>query len=349
MKSTTILAIVFALTGSMASPGPEDSYNVPRTEFDFPDLQGVWNFSSNTLMERPERFGNQEFLEAEQLEQERKRIAEFHAAAEARAARLVVNPSAPRPGDSVGSRNDFWNEGAGIGKNSRTSLIVYPENGRFPAPAQGAERQFDNLSRDMPGTRPVRTLVGGIGKDGPEDRGLAERCIAGVNSGPPFTPSLYNNNLQLVQGRDTVVILMEMVHDARIVSIVDKPDLPDNIRLWSGDSRGWYENNDTLIVVTKNFNGLRQPINYSGVGSNYDTVLTERFTRTGYNSMEYQFTVSAPSAFSGKVSAIIPLTKVAGRIYEYACHEGNYSMTNLLRGARIAEQKVTGSEQHIIQ
>lgn len=344
MKTRAILVLAFAFGGGMVSTGLDDSYDVPKTEFDFPDLQGVWNFSSNTFMERPERFGNQEFLTPEQLEDERNRIAESHAAADARAAQLVLNPRAPRAGNSVGSRNDFWNEGAGIGENRRTSLIIYPENGHFPVAVPGAEKQFDNLSRDMPGTRPVRTLVGGIGKDGPEDRGLAERCIAGVNSGPPFTPSLYNNNLQLVQGRDTVIILMEMVHDARIVSIGDKPDLPDSIRLWSGDSRGWYENDDTLVVVTKSFNGLRQPVNYSSVGSNYDTVLTERFTRTGYDSMEYRFSVTAPSAFTDKVSAIIPLTKVAGRIYEYACHEGNYSMTNLLRGARIAEREATEIE-----
>jgi hypothetical protein len=208
---------------------------------------------------------------------------------------------------------------------------------------EGVPLQFDTLGDDTPGTRPVRTLVGGIAKDGPEDRGLSERCIVGFNSGPPFTPSLYNNNVQIIQGRDTAVILTEMIHDARIVPLRAKPELSDEIRLWSGDSRGWYEG-DTLVVETKNFNGLRQSLNYTFKGSNEETVLTERFSRSSYGSMDYEFTIDDPGTYTDKITAIVPLTKVAGQLYEYACHEGNYGMQNLLRGKRFEDRQESEAE-----
>ena len=129
-----------------------------------------------------------------------------------------------------------------------------------------------------------------------------------------------------------------MIHDARIVPIGDKPALDDNIRLWSGDSRGWYEG-DELVVETRNFNGLRQSLNYSFVGTNYDAVLTERFRRTSFNTMEYEFTIDDPATYTDKLTAIVPMAKVAGQIYEYACHEGNYGMVNLLRGMRVEERE----------
>ena len=312
-------------------------YEVPRTEFGQPDLQGVWNFATSIPMERPERFGTQEFLTPEEVQEELERIEAARAAADEAAAQRVVDPEAPEVTDDPGGYNDFWFEAAGIGEITRTSLIVYPENGRYPSVVEGVTRQFDTLGPDIPSTRPVRTLVGGIAKDGPEDRGLSERCIVGFNSGPPFTPSLYNNNVQIIQGRDTAVILTEMIHDARIVPIGEKPTLHDSIRLWSGDSYGWYEG-DELVVETRNFNGLKQTLNYSGVGDNYDAVLTERFRRTGYNTMEYEFTIDDPSTYTDRLTAIVPMAKVAGQIYEYACHEGNYGMINLLRGARVEER-----------
>ena len=129
-----------------------------------------------------------------------------------------------------------------------------------------------------------------------------------------------------------------MIHDARIVPIGDKPALDDNIRLWSGDSRGWYEG-DELVVETRNFNGLRQSLNYSFVGTNYDAVLTERFRRTSFNTMEYEFTIDDPATYTDKLTAIVPMAKVAGQIYEYAGHEGNYGMVNLLRGMRVEERE----------
>jgi len=202
---------------------------------------------------------------------------------------------------------------------------------------EGAKEQRGNQITDTANEqRPVYFTVGGISKDGPEDRGLSERCIVGFNSGPPFVPSLYNNNVQIVQGRNNVVIMTEMIHDARIVPLRGRSELDENIRLWSGDSRGFWDGS-TLVVETKNFNGLRQTFN--STGNNYNMVLTERFTRTASDEVVYEFTIDDPVTFTDKISAVVPMTKTSGQMYEYACHEGNYGMLNTLRGARIAERE----------
>ncbi len=331
---------ITALTSVLAQA--QDDYDVPRTEWGQPDLQGVWNFSSNTPMQRPQRYGDQEFLTQEQIQQAIDRQQASAAAADAAAAQRVVDPDAPPVTDNPGGYNDFWIEAAGIGDTVRTSHIVYPENGRVPTAVEGAQRQFGGLGPDIPGDRPVRYVVGGIAKDGPEDRGLSERCIVGFNSGPPFVPSLYNNNMQIFQSKDTAVIMTEMIHDARIVPLVEMPELDDDIRLWSGDSRGYFDGN-TLVVETRNFNGYRQT--FSSTGSNIDMVLTERFTRTAYDTVDYEFTIDDPSTFTDKITAIVPMTKVAGQIYEYACHEGNYGMVNILRGERMEEQRANEDGQ----
>jgi hypothetical protein len=333
------LSLVFSqsLLGQSAS-----NYELPRTQWGQPDLQGVWNFSSNTPMQRPERYGNQEFLTREQIEEVIARQEAAAARAEAAAAQRVVDPDAPPVSDNPGGYNDFWVESAGIGDTVRTSHIVYPEDGRLPDAVEGAPFQRGGLGPDIPGQRPVHYVVGGIDKTGPEDRGLSERCIVGFNSGPPFTPSLYNNNMQIIQNRDTAVIMTEMIHDARIVPLSDKPPLDEDIRLWSGDSRGWWEG-DSLVVETRNFNGLRQT--FASRGSNYDMVLTERFTRTAYDTVEYEFTIDDPATYTDRITAIVPMTKVAGQIYEYACHEGNYGMVNILRGARVQEREAEENGQ----
>lgn len=336
MKSSLPIIMAFSATICSFALAQDVDYEVPRTEYGHPDLQGVWNFSSSTPMQRPERFGEQEFLTQEQIQAAIARQEAQAAAADAAAARLVVNPDAPSATDNPGGYNDFWMEMANIGDTVRTSHIIYPTNGRIPPAVEGAQRQFGGLGPDIPSTRPVRFVVGGIAKDGPEDRGTSERCIVGFNSGPPFTPSLYNNNVQIFQNKDTAVIMTEMIHDARIVRLGDKPDLTDDIRLWSGDSRGWYEG-DSLVVETKNFNGLRQT--FSSTGNTMDLVLTEKFTRTAFGTVDYEFTIDDPATFTDKITAVVPMTKVAGQLYEYACHEGNYGMFNILRGRRMEERR----------
>lgn len=312
----------------------QGTYIAPRTEWGQPDLQGVWNFSSNVPMQRPERFGDREFMSDDEIAQLRAQLIARDEASD-QAVPGLENESNP------GGYNDFWVESAGITDKIRTSHIVYPVNGRLPPLVEGVEVISGGLGPDVTGARPVRFVVGGIGKDGPEDRGLSERCIVGFNAGPPFTPSLYNNNLQIIQGRDHVVIMMEMIHDARIVTIGDKPPLDESLGFWSGDSRGFWDG-DTLVVETRNFNGLTQ--SFDGFGASTDKLLIERFTRIDPYTVNYEWTIDDPATFTDKVTAIVPMTKVAGQIYEYACHEGNYGMVNILRGARVEEQLDTAAE-----
>lgn len=326
MKSAFIVAalVAFSVTLSVAQAAvaqAADDYEVPRTDWGQPDLQGVWNFSSTIPMARPRQFGDREYMTEEE--------------AAALAAMTEAGYEALN-NDGVGGYNTFWVESAGLGDNLRTSLITYPTNGQLPAMVEGTEIQIGGLGPDFRGTRPVRATVGGIGKDGPEDRGLSERCIVGFNSGPPFTPSMYNNNIQIIQNKDHVVIITEMVHDARIVPLEKSVHIDDEIRLWTGDSRGHWEG-DTLVVETRNFNDLTQ--SFSVFGSAKDKLLTEKFTRVGPYTVNYEFTVDDPSTFKDKIVARVPMGKVDGLMYEYACHEGNYGMTNILRGERMAEER----------
>jgi hypothetical protein len=316
--------LVVAITGLLSAGQAlaQDDYAPERTEWGQPDLQGVWNFSSVIPLERPAFFGNKTELTPEE-------IAAFQAQTELGLEALNQQ--------GVGGYNTFWTE-MGNGDDNRTARLMYPENGKLPETVEGVPVQVGGLGPDEPGVRPVRMVVGGIAKDGPEDRGLSERCILGFNSGPPFEPNLYNNNVQLIQSRNTAVIVTEMIHDARIVPLDDRPPLNDEIRLWTGDSRGYWDG-DTLVVETRNFNSLTQ--SFSVYGSAEDKLLIERFTRTGPYTMEYEYTVDDPSTFSDKIQVMTVMSKVDGQIYEYACHEGNYGMVNILRGERMAEERGT--------
>ena len=327
-KLTSCLAGSFI---ALASPilFAQSDYQVPRTEYDQPNLQGVWNFASHTPVQRNESLGDREYFTTEENEENRElSVSTFEARAESHF-------------DGVGGYNSFWYERAAIGYDLRTSLITYPENGRIPPAVEGAFMQRGGVSEDFPSERPVRFVVGGIAKDGPEDRGLSERCIVGFNAGPPFMPSSYNNNVQLIQHQDHVVILTEMIHDARVVPLDSNHNLTDDIRLWSGDSRGYWDG-DTLVVETKNFNGLTQSFISSPYGDSYNKSLVERFTRVSADTVEYEFTIDDPSTFSDKITAMVPMTRVDGLLYEYSCHEGNYGMANMIRGERRQELDALG-------
>lgn len=331
MKKALTLGL-FALTSSFCLLSQAaDNYTAPRTEWGQPDLQGVWNFSSNVPMQRPQRYGDREFMTDEEVEQMRARLA---------AADAASDQAVPQRDGGPGGYNDFWVESAGITDQIRTSHIVYPTNGRLPPIVEGTDVIAGGLGDDVSGERPVRFAVGGIGKDGPEDRGLSERCIVGFNAGPPFTPSLYNNNVQIFQSKNTAVILTEMIHDARMVPIGERPPLDENIGLWTGDSRGYWDG-DTLVVETRNFNGLTQ--SFSAFGTSEEKLLTERFTRVNEYTVNYEWTIDDPATFTDRITAIVPMTKVGGQLYEYACHEGNYGMGNILRGERLVERTAAES------
>ncbi|MDG2140167.1 MAG: hypothetical protein P8K27_01595 [Gammaproteobacteria bacterium] len=318
--------ITFALFFFIGFVQAQDNYSAPRTEWDKPDLRGVWNFSSVIPLQRPAFFGDKQYLTEEEI---------TALANQTEAGFEAINNI------GVGGYDTFWLEMGENGDN-RTSLIIYPENGRFPETQEGVPVQVGGLGPDEPGVRPVRMVVGGIAKDGPEDRGLSERCIIGFNSGPPFTPNLYNNNIQIFQNKNTAVIMTEMIHDARIIPIESKKSLDDDIRLWTGDSRGYWDG-DTLVVETRNFNRFTQ--SFGVFGSSEDKLLTERFTRVGLYTVEYEFTVEDPSTFQDKIVAMVPMSKVDGQLYEYACHEGNYGMVNILRGERMSERREAENSQ----
>ena len=336
MKLRLVFVVsLLALFSGIAAAQSAGAYEIPRTEHGQPNLQGVWNFSSSTPMQRSERYGTQEFLTAEQVQEQIERQARMAARADAQEAELILDPEPPPAGQTPRGYNTFWIEMGNRGDNVRTSHIVYPENGRVPEVVEGNPVIAGGLGPDVSGERPVRFIVGGIAKNGPEDRGLSERCLVGFNAGPPFLPSLYNNNMQIIQSKDSFVIITEMIHDARIVPLVEKPELSDDIRLWAGDSRGYWEG-DTLVVETNNFNGMQT--SFQSRGTNFDMVLKEKFTRVSYDQVDYEFTIDDPSTYTDKITAIVPMSKVAGQIYEYACHEGNYGMINTMRGARYEER-----------
>lgn len=313
-----LLALVLAPIFGFAA----EDYEVPRTEWGLPDLEGVWNFSSNTPMLRSAQYGNRQFLTAEEIAELEVRLA----------ARDAAGDAAIPVGGVDEAYNDFWIESAGLGGAQLTSHVIYPENGRLP-PLQEDAYVSDLTSAPE---RPVRTALGIVfATDGPEDRPLSDRCMIGFNAGPPVTPSYYNNNIQIVQNKDHVVILTEMVHDARIVPLNKSHHLSADIGQWTGDSRGYWEG-DTLIVETRNFNGLTNT--FSNTGSSEKKRLVEKFTRIANDRIDYEFTIHDPATFTDKIVGFIPIYKVAGLLYEYACHEGNRGMVNILRGARVEEQ-----------
>ena len=298
-----------------------ESFEVPLTQWGQPDLQGVWNFSSEVPMQRPEEFGERQFLNQEEID--------------AKQGRPIQQLGRRRPIRSANGveafyNDNMWAENRGDRANIRTSLMVYPVNGRLPKVQEGVQHHPGG-ERDTSGTRPVRFSVGGIGRDGPEDRGLSERCLVGFNTGPQFMPGVYNNNVQIVQHKDYVVILSEMVHDARLVRLSNHSALDAKIGMWSGDSIGYWDG-DTLVVETRNFNGLTQ--SFDGYGDSKEKLLTERFTRIADNRMNYEFTIEDSATFTDRITVILPMAKVEAQLFEYACHEGNYGMGNMLRAAR---------------
>lgn len=308
-------------------------YQPALTEYGDPDLRGVWNFSSRTPLERPERYGDIEFLRDVDNSSSSQRSS-------ARAASGSAPPRRPSSTGVIGAYNGYWNDRTVLQENARTSLIIHPANGRIPPVQDGVKVQLggDQTSDvDFNETRPVRYTHGGIGRDGPEDRGLSERCLVFV-SGPPMLSGGYNNLIQIFQTADHIVLLVEMGWDARIVSMDKRPHVDGAIRQWSGDSRGYFEGN-ALVIETRNFTADLGSLSLRGIayGTAENRLLIERFTPTGAGTMDYEFTIDDPTTFTDKIIAISSMTKVEEQIYEYACHEGNYALAGILRAGRMDE------------
>lgn len=285
-----------------------------RTPDGHPDLQGYWTNTTVTPLERPKDLGNKAFFTPEEA-------AEY-------AKKQLATPEPTGPGTYADVHYNMAQFGleksqSKIAANVRTSLITDPPDGRIPpmtpeAQKRNAERAAKNKGHEF---------------DGPENRGLAERCIMWGNEGPPMMPVGYNSNLQIVQGPGYVAILQEMIHDVRIIPTDGRPHVASNVRQWMGDSRGHWEG-DTLVVDTTNFTDKTA---FRGSSENLHVV--ERFRRVDANTISYQFTVDDPSTWTHSWSAEIPMTKIDGPIFEYACHEGNYGLPNNLSGARAEEKK----------
>jgi len=303
---------------SQSSPAPAKSWKAPRTPDGHPDLQGVWTNSTMTQLERPEQFtGKQTLTEAEATAYEKQAI--------------VQRDRDRRDGGSevdVGRAYNelFFDQGSQLARLNgtiRTSMIVDPPDGRIPALTPQAEKRQEAQSADAR-LHPA---------DGPENRSLAERCLFWATTGPPMLPGPYNNMYQIVQAPGYVMILSEMIHETRIIPTDGRAHLPANMRKWTGDPVGHWEG-DTLVVDSTNFTAKTR---FRGSDENLHVI--EHFTRTGPNTIDYKFTIDDPSVFTRPWTAELPFAATAGPIYEYACHEGNYALVDILTGARAQETK----------
>jgi hypothetical protein len=293
------------------------TWTPPHTPDGQPDLQGFWNNSTLTPLERPsELAGKQVFTEEEAAEYQKRLLEE----ADAPSPQANGLPLGLQVGRSLGAS---WFERGKLVESRRTSLIVDPPDGRVPSLTPAAQKLAAARARER-SSHPA---------DGPEDRSLTERCLVWPSVGPPMLPTGYNSNYQIVQGPGYVMILVEMIHDARLIPLDGRPHLAPGIRQWLGDSRGHWEGN-TLVVDTTNFNSKT-----AFRGSSENLHLMERFTRTDPNTIRYEFTVDDPATFTRTWTAEIPMRKTQGPIYEYACSEGNYSLADILKGARAEEKR----------
>ncbi len=318
-------AVVF-----MAAPGVAQT-TAPTTPWGHPDVQGIWDFRTITPLERPEELGDTAFLTAEEAASLEQETLDRNERLLTRAAeRTTAGGSVDRRADGTpGFYNNFWlDQGTAPIGTRRTSLIIDPLNGRLPALTDAGQSTAD-ARRQRREESPA---------DSWHDRSAYDRCILGFNAGPPITPGGYNQNLQILQTPDHVVLVTEMVHTHRVVPLNGRPALSEDIRQWSGDSRGHWEGN-TLVVETSHFNDRR-----GWRGSSPTMTLVERFTRAADDTLDYEYTVTDPETWSSPWSASIPLKRTDVPMYEYACHEGNYSMPGILAGAR-ADDRAAAEQQ----
>ena len=298
----------------VATPAPTTkakNWAVPRTPEGRPDLQGFWNNTTFIPLERPKGV-TKEFYTKEEALESLKRAA----AAEA---------GQTEPGTVADVHYDFTQFGldrsqAPLALNLRTSLIVDPPDGKLPP--------MTEEGRKRAAARAEARKEMGAQADRVQNLPLSARCIHMDRNGPPMLPGAYNNNYQIVQTPGLVMILVEMLHDVRVIPLDGRPHFPANVRQWEGSYRGRWEG-DTLVVETRNFTDKT-----AFQGSSENRRLVERFTRLDENTILYQFTVDDPSTWTRPWTAELPMNKAIGPLFEHACHEGNYSLYNILAGAR---------------
>jgi len=325
-----LFTISVGFCGSLLLPTPAATQEngaalerTTRTAWGAPDLQGTYDFGTATPFQRPTELAGRAKLTDEEAAVQEQRVAD-------------------RWGDDVNTENltppnynQFWFDyGTTVVATKQSSLIVDPPDGRLPAVTPQQERKA--AAERAAGGYPVRLLFGGIGVSGPEDRGLGERCLLGENSGPPVMPTVYNNYLQVFQTPDHVALLIEMVHEVRIVPLDGRDRPSQEIPQWLGNPRGWWDG-DTLVIETMNFHDQRGfPFGHA-VGPSKKTRLTERLTRVDVDTLLYEYTYDDPEVFTQTFTVSIPLRRTDNALFEYACHEGNYGLMNILKGARAQE------------
>ena len=317
------LALIGVLTLVALAPARGQNWTPPRTPDGQPDLQGVWTNATVTPFQRPAQLGTKEFFTAEEAAAfEKQRVQQGNAD-------LIEGE---RGASDLARRayNNFWvDRGTRVSKTMRTSLVMDPPDGRIPPFTAEAQKRFDAFKAEL-ARHP---------SDGPEDRLLTERCILFGASGPPMLPEPYNNNYEIVQSRGFVAIAAEMNHETRIIPLDGSPHLPPQIHQWTGDSRGHWEG-DTLVVDTTNFkfnNQSRFGVSYLDGMTDQNLHVVERFRRTDPNTIIYQATVNDPTVYTKPWTVELSMAKRTDRIFEYACHEGNYGLRNILSAARAEE------------
>ena len=345
VAALSILSLLAALPASGQSTASR--YQPERTSWGAPRIDGLWDFRTLTPLERPRELADKAYFTAEEAQAFRERTLRL----------LDVDNRTGEASqqDVEGAYNSFWWDwGTELGDDLRTSLIVDPPDGRLPAITAEAMARLEEQNRLR--TPPVRDLLSYSANpatfrpEGPESVGLSERCLVGFNAGPPLNPSAYNNNLRIVQTPDYVVLVTEMVHDARIVPLDGRPHLSAGLHRWSGDSRGRWDG-DTLVVDTGGFTdktpALQLPatlekLDPGAVGSGTNLHLVERFTPVGEGRLRYEYTLEAPGVFIRPFTVSIPMRASRERMFEYACHDGNYAMRGMLKGARLLEAEEAG-------
>ena len=310
------MALSVSVSGQVAGRGS----SVPRTPDGQPDLQGFWTNDTVTPLERPAEFGNKEFLTPE----------EAAAYAKKRNDQFLAQPK-----DNIHYDDAIWQaENYSKDVRLRTSLVTDPRDGKLPPLTAEARKREAARVANRAGT--------GV-SDSAQTRSLAERCISWGNVGPPMIPPTYYANFQILQSRDTVVISHELMHDTRIIYLDGHAHPPSTIQYLAGHSRGRWEG-DTLVVDTTNFT---DQTNFRGppattrqeISHTRSLHVIERFTRTDKDTIHYEFTVEDLATWSRPWSGEMSIRAMEGPIYEYACHEGNYGLANILRAQRIQDAR----------
>jgi hypothetical protein len=314
--AAALLLSTDAAAQAPARPAAPDrkATGVSRTAWGDPDIQGIWSNTTTTPMERPRDQGDKTVLSEDEREAQARQVAER------------LNQDKPGTAGSVVPYNEFWYERGTL--NTRTSLVIDPPDGRIPPLTPEAQKRWDGQLAARK-ERPADSWL---------DRSSYDRCITRGMPGA-MLPGFYNHNYQIVQTKEYVAILVEMIHDTRIIPLDGRPHLGNGIRQWLGDSRGRWDG-DTLVVETTNFNDKVFERGAAwGFGGN--VTMTERFKRLDADRLDYQFTINAPQTFTRPWTVSTPMIKIQGPVLEYACHEGNYALPGILGGARADERKAS--------